>query len=398
MSNKRYVNRFLINEMKRIENGCCKEIRKIDIGKGQDGNNLCAYYINQNVPETIVIVGMPHGNEPVGFFFCEEFILKKEWTYSYNYLVIPVLDYDVAVQNIWIDKKFVYERFLEGNYLNSIEKQIEFQYGDLSYYAHHKKFQNLLNECSIRCVLFIHQTPSIYGGYFYTNIEDKNVYSKLQKCFSMAGIPPEIWGQGFGVERKAVGIFGTFHSKNILDNDLQMSSQEYVEDVLKAPFITLEIPFAIVQQHDLNKIVDADIDNIYTIINLSQEIEKLANIIKTETQYKKDFEYWIHSSNKTDIHILEVISKKGNNIKYVDIYFILRSFMLKLSYLAITYRANELLECEILCIKISRLKREIMSLYKKYYKLLKISTLDYSIGIKVIKRCLQIIEDEKNKL
>ena len=148
----------------------------------------------------------------------------------------------------------------------------------------------------------------------------------------------------------------------------------------------------------MNKIVDADIDNIYTIINLSQEIEKLANIIKTETQYKKDFEYWIHSSNKTDIHILEVISKKGNNIKYVDIYFILRSFMLKLSYLAITHRANELLECEILCIKISRLKREIMSLYKKYYKLLKISTLDYSIGIKVIKRCLQIIEDEKNRL
>ena len=66
---------------------------------------------------TIVLVGMPHGNEQIGFFYCRNWLLNDRLNTTYNYLIVPILDYDVAMENSWICESFEYKDFLLNNYI-----------------------------------------------------------------------------------------------------------------------------------------------------------------------------------------------------------------------------------------------------------------------------------------
>jgi hypothetical protein len=380
------MNKYLINEMDYLYQ-ITNAIQKIVLGVS-DNEKIIAYYFDNKSETTIVLVGMPHGNEPIGFFYCRNWLLNDRLNTTYNYLIVPILDYDVAMENSWICESFEYKDFLLNNYINKVTSQIEFNYGNTVKTVYHQVFIDLLSTLEIHCILFIHQTPSIYGGYFYTNISDKVMINELKQCFVREKIPPEFWGQG-DVIKKDIGVFGVFSAKNISDDGSYLSSQEYVSEHLQVPYVSIEIPFAIPCIKNFDKPICLDISIIFKIISLSKEIENMIININENEKYKMNFAYWIGSNNKTDEHIKQCIMNL-REYKMVDVYFILRSFMLKLSYLSMGLKMTGLSEEGKL--KIKTLEKRILKFYESNKTILGIKIVDYESGIRCINSCVEIIE------
>lgn len=380
------MNEYLKKELDIISEAA-SESQKIVLGF-YENEKITGYFFDNKCEKTIVLVGMPHGNEPVGFFYCKKWLLNGKMNKKYNYFIVPILDYEIAMENIWIDEDFEYKEFLSNNYINKVETQIEFNYGHTARIVYHRKFIDYLYTLKIHCVLFIHQIPSIYGGYFYTNIDDKFIINELKNCFIKERIPLELWGQG-RVIKKDRGIFGLYRAKNILDNNSFLSSQEFINDNLKSPFITIEIPFAIPNINYFNKSVDFDVEIIFEIISLSKNIENTIKKNNRYEKYKEDFEYWISLSNRMDENIKNIIVKL-KEYKVVDVYMILRSFMLKLSYLPIGLKINEM--DKEFKLKIINLEKKIWRFYQENKNIIGIKSVSYDMGIRCIGNCVDIIE------
>lgn len=380
------MNKYLIRELENISK-TINASEEILLGF-YDNKKITGYFFDNKCEKTIIIVGMPHGNEPIGFFYCKKYLLKVDVKKRYNYFIVPILDYEIAMKNIWINECFDYNEFLVNNYINKVESQIEFNYGKTSRLAHHKKFIDYLYTLKIHCVLFIHQIPSIYGGYFYTNIDNRVIINKLKDCFLKEQIPLDIYGQG-RVEKKDMGVFGLFKADNILLDSSFLSSQEFINYSLNSPFITIEIPFAIPNISCLNKSVDFNTEVILEIISSSKDIENSIKKIKGYTKSQDDFEYWISLNNNMDESIKKIFAKL-TEYKVIDIYMVLRSFMLKLSYLPMGLKIKGL-DKEIR-LKIINLQKKIWWFYKKNKNVIGINYINYDRGIRCIDNCVDIIE------
>lgn len=397
------MNDIFKNELNKIADEICGDkTSKIILGKCSDGFELPGFKIKNNAKnEYILIIGMPHGNEPVGFWYCLDFMrnhIKNEPFNYNNYLIIPVLDYEVAIRNMWISEKFNLTRFSHSNFLNTVNEQIEFTYGKNHMVAHHKGLINLVNETIIKYAIFIHQTPTLYGGYYYTNIEDKSIHKKLKIAMAKQRIPPEVRPQGTGVEIKDIGIFGVFGIDNIsikkYDSTSIYSCQEYFDKILNIKFLTIEIPFYIAINIYIDKSIKLQ-SHRAMIMSILKESNILIYKIKNSLDKKnaKEAYYWLSSFLNMDKIINNVINKFEDSINLVDMYYILRNLFYKMSYLAIA--------SQIPCIEISKkasyLIVQILDLFYYYSDILDIREINNIQASALINECIQVVIGDETK-
>ena len=370
-----------------------KSIRKVTLERIDANHEIVAYEVLncENAP-FIAIVGMPHGNEPIGFWYCLDFVRRGTYKlHKSNFLVIPILDYEVALLNEWIEREFSLEKFIFSNYINTIDTQLEFTYGKNMRICQ-KKFVDLYKNYNIKYTIFIHQVPTISGIYCYTNMAmDEQVVRKLQKIFLSGNIPLEESPQGINVKKYAKGIFGVFRRNNLGNNCLgdDYSCQEYFNDILCEKYIVLEIPFWATK--GIEHFILKDSSRLKAqLSNIALHTVKIRDMIYKDvlSQHEKNCIYWLNESIRLDNIVLDILSQKESDLYSIDIYYILRHLIYKASYLSMSLKIDN----SIIYRNTEGLIVDILGIIRKYGSLIDMRLVKYKEGYRYINQIVDLCE------
>lgn len=409
----------LFNELQYIQDKIYREsnlnLEVIELGEINKKIKINAYkMVNDPNYKYIVIVGCPHGNEPIGGWYCT-YLLRQIVFYNQPFLdsieanlfIIPILDMGIVEKNKeWINSNFNYLEFFKNNYLNPVYDQLEFSYSlsDENDCKILKRLHQELNKIDNKIILTCHQTPSIYGGYYYTNVTSYKIHRELQSVYISKGIPLEIMPQGCGVKTHVAGVFGQFNKENLGEYHYKFNpkecSQTYFSNVLNCSYLTMEIPFGYSSFLYNKQLIDIKpflpliseiminndellnlLDNKYKVNNLS--LIEAKDIFRRNSGY-----YWLKAFIDSDKFIRDLMEKQEKNIvRLHDFCCIVRLLFYKGQFVGMLTKTEGQ--------EISKKVSEVLSLIVKFMDevlgFMDVKWVEPKLGIQLIHQCVQIL-------
>ncbi len=404
-----------------IENCKEKNLKIVNITDSDTEHEAYGYkWDNKSAPDYLTIIGCSHGNEPIGIWFCIN-LLKQILNSNNSFLdninmslfIIPVLDVEIAQKNShWINHEFNYKEYLKYGYLNPVFEQLEFSYPSNKEIIQNiviRKLDEELKKTKTTIILSCHQTPSIYGGYYYTNISNEKIHKEMQYLYLSKGIPIEILPQGIGVQSYANGVFGKFSSLNLgqFHNEFKPleCSQTYFNDILKVPYIVPEIPFGYslflynkteigIKEYltDIFAILDASNRLIDYLDNNSRNedfsLEEQRKLYRDNSGY-----YWLKSFQASDRYMVRILSTEGNIRKH-DFCQIVRQIFYKAQFVGmLTGNADTKVKLEA-----QSLLEQMNNFLSVVFNVIDINWINPKLGIQLLYNCLGLLIKNKDDL